>query len=74
MPRSHWPQCHMDALEPRLCFAATWIVIPPGAGEVVVEQAVPAAAVDGLVHAAARANATAGGGFNCWIVRFEPRN
>jgi hypothetical protein len=63
---------HVDTLEPRLAFDATWLVIPPGVGEVVVAQTVPLiAARQGLVDAAAQANATAGSGFNCWVVRFD---
>jgi hypothetical protein len=63
---------HVDTLEARLVFDATWIVIPPGVGEAVVQQTVPlVAAREGLVGAAAQANATAGSGFNCWVVRFD---
>jgi hypothetical protein len=73
MRRSQSRPCQIDPLEPRVTFSATWVVIPPGVGEPVVEQAVPDAAVAGLLNAAARATAGAGdvGAGVCWLVRFD---
>jgi hypothetical protein len=62
---------HAEALEQRLAFDATWVVISPGVGEVVVQQTVPLAAVEGLVTGATQANEGAVGGANCWLVRFD---
>jgi hypothetical protein len=73
MRRSQSRPCQIDPLESRVTFSATWVVIPPGVRETIVEVAVPDAAVPGLLIAAARATAGAGdiGAGVCWLVRFD---
>jgi hypothetical protein len=66
MSKRQEPRLRVEEFEPRFA-PATWIVISPGTHAVVVEQAVPNAAVAGLTNAALHANGDRLD--SCWIVR-----